>query len=193
MVDTRTEQPVGSGIRSPHKKRWVVVAAIIVVIVLAAAGAMWWFTQKKSVDEKGNSGTHIAASKICSDELISEANAPLANSDQVALGAVVDKITPLKDFDRDPNCLYVTLQYALASGNATQSNDYYNKLSRVYDSVTGYSHAFTVNLAPLSSLKQSVDFIVQNSKDTEAAAKQGDESTAAGSDAADKFHQEHKQ
>lgn len=164
-----------------------------VVAVLIVLGVMWWFMQKKSANEKTNSGTHIAASKVCSDELIGEANAPLVNSDQVGLGAVVDKITPLKDFDRDPNCLYITLQYALASGNATQSSDYYNKLSRVYDSVTGYSHAFTVNLAPLSSLRQSVDFIVQNSKDNEAAAKQGDESTAAGSDAADKFYQEHKQ
>lgn len=165
----------------------------VIVAVFVAGAAAWWLMQKKSTDEQTNAGGHIAASKICSDELIGEANAPLANSDQVALGAVVDKITPLKNFDHDPNCLYITLQYSLASGNAAQSSDYYNKLARVYDSVTGYSHAFTVNLASLSSLKESVDFIVQNSKDNAAAAKQGDESTAAGSDAADKFYKEHKQ
>jgi flagellar basal body-associated protein FliL len=191
MVEVHTEQPVGSGATPSHKTRWIVVAAVVLVIV--ASAVVWWLMQKKSADENpANSGVHIAASKICSDELIGEANAPLANSDQVALGAVVDKVTALKNFDHDPNCLYIALQYSLASGNATQSSDYYNKLSRVYDSVTGYSRVFTVNLAPLSSLKQSVDFIVQNSKDTEAAAKQGDESTAAGSDAADKFQQEHK-
>jgi hypothetical protein len=160
-------------------------------MVVAGVAAWLLITKHDAANDTVTSAQKMTPSQVCSSDIIGKANAPLAASDQTALAPVVDEITALKDFDHDPNCVYIVLQYSLASGNATQSSDYLNKLNRVYDPVTGYSHAFSVNIIPISSLQESVDFLVQNAKDSQTPAKQDDESTAAGSQAADEFHEAH--
>jgi hypothetical protein len=99
----------------------------------------------------------------------------------------VDKVSALKDYDRDPNCLYIVLQYSIAAGDAVASSKYMSEFDQVYDPVAGFSDAFTASVMPATALRKNVAFLVQNAKQD-----QDNDSTAKGSDAADNFHQEHK-
>jgi hypothetical protein len=135
----------------------------------------------------------VQAKTICSDDIIREASGPIGSSDQEALGAVVDKITALADYDRDPNCLYIALQFSIAAGDAVTSSTYLSKLEQVYNSAVGFSGAFTVNLVSIAALRENVAFIAQNAKDNATASESVDKTTAEGSEAADKYQQEHKQ
>lgn len=194
-VDNK-EQPISSGENISHKKKQIVLIGALLLGVIIIILIVVWLMNNKGVQNSTTSSTStvqvLQAESVCPANIINEANVPIANSDQVALGAVVDKITMLKDYDHDPNCLYITLQYALAGGNATQSTDYMDKLKQVFDPAIGYSSAFTVTLVPLSTLSTSVNFLVQNAKDGAANASGLDKSAAAGSTAADKFHEGQK-
>jgi hypothetical protein len=186
------QQPIDTYMKVSHKKRLLLIGGIIIAIVVIGT-LSWWLLQKaNTANDKGGSSDKVAVSHVCTSEIIKEASASLAATDQVALSPVVTKISSLKDFDRDPNCLYVVLQYDLVSGNTTASSDVMSKLDRVYDPVVGFSNAFTVTTIPVNDLRKNVAFLVQNAKQDKENAKLGDESTAAGSDAADKFQQEHK-
>jgi len=170
-----------------------VLVASILFVVLGVSLILFWFINRSSpsTQSSGQSSTVsqvLKAESVCSGELISEANAPITNSDQVSLGVVVNKITALKDYDHDPNCLYIVLQYALASGNATQSSNYMAKLQQLYDPAIGYNKAFTINMMSLATLNQSVSFLVQNAKSSAANSAQLDGSTGSGSETADKMN-----
>jgi hypothetical protein len=184
------QQPIDSYMKVSHKKRSLLVSGAIIAVVVISMSA-WWLFQKTNTVGPKSAGT-VAISHVCTPEIIKDASVSLAATDQVALAPVVDKISALKDFDHDPNCLYVVLQYDLVSGNAMASSDAMSKLDRVYNPVVGFSNAFTVTTIPVSDLRKNVAFLVQNAKQDKENAKLGDESTAAGSDAADKFQQEHK-
>jgi hypothetical protein len=193
LDDNPQPQSSNSGVKSSHKKRWILVGGVLAILILVGVASWWLLHRANTVNEANPSlSQKVAVAHVCSPELVAEANAPLAASDQTALGIVVDKVTALKDYDRDPNCLYIVLQYSLAAGDATASSKYMSDFDRVYDPVVGFSDAFTGSVIPATALRKSVAFLVQNAKQDEASAKLGDDSTAAGSDAADKFQQEHK-
>lgn len=188
---TPTLQPIGSGSKVSHKKRYIVIAAIV-FIVLVGVGFIVWLLISKSVPQAVTAvpvtTQTMKALDVCSIGIIQEANTPLNSQDQVALGKVVDEVAALKNFDRDPNCLYITLQYAIASGNATTSSGYMTKLNLVYNSAVGFSAAFTGGATPLATLQKNVDFLNQNAQQNQGDAKQQDTVTAQGSEAADKLH-----
>lgn len=165
--------------------------AAVLILMGVAIWAMF-YRPDASDNNKDDSG-NVAASSICSKSVITEANVPLANSDQVALTPVVDKIKKLKGFDTDPNCLYVVLQYDLATGDAAASRNDLNKYEKVYDPVVGLSDAFTVSIIPLEALRENVAFLEQSAKDGEQNEQLNDKSAVDGSEAADKFYREHKQ
>lgn len=179
-------------------KKWWLIAAIIVFIGLSVGGVFLWRNLFHAISSSsGTTSTTsptqqlAAASSVCSAALISQANAPLAASDQNALGQVVDKITVLKNFDLDPNCLYIVLVFNIAAGNSTMSQNYMNKFSLVYDPAIGLSSAFTVPLISLDTLKSDVAFLMQNQ--SAASQKQDATNLSDGSNTADKYVQEHKQ
>ena len=192
------KQPIGSGSGPSHKKRWIVIGVVAIILVSVSGYFLFKALSPVSintVDQTDGSSTSqkIQAKAVCSDDIIREASGSISTSSQEALGAIVDKITALQDYDRDPNCLYIALQFSLAAGDATASTTYLGKLEQVYNSAVGFSGAFTVNLVSMATLRENVAFIVQNAKDTAAASESGDKTTAEGSEAADKYQQEHKQ
>lgn len=196
MVDN-VKQPIGSGSGPSHKKRWIVIGVAVFVLLGLSGYFLFKALSPSSIGTTNKNGSQAAqkvqAKAVCSDDIIREASGPIGASDQETLGAVVDKITALKDYDLDPNCLYITLQYSIAAGDATTSSAYLGKLEQVYNSAVGFSGAFTVKLASIATLRENVAFITQNAKDNTASSDAGNKTTADGSQAADKFQEEHKQ
>lgn len=187
-------QAIGSGPEKTHKKRLVIILTLLFLIIIVAGGFFVWIVTRKSapstsLTNTGSTTQAVIPKVVCSTGIIQESGAPITNSDQVALGAIVNQIVALKDYDHDPNCLYIALQYALASGDSTSSINYLNKLERVYDPAIGFSSAFSVPLVSLSTLQSDVNFVVQNAKSTAESSSQLDSSTVQGSNSADKFQQ----
>lgn len=174
-----------------YKKRYIIIAAVVTIILISASVIVWLIMQNNSAQDQSTSTQKVTVANVCSDDLIREANEPLASQDQVALGAVIDKIISIDGYDRDPNCLYITLQYSIAAGDAAASSNYFAKLERVFNSAVGYSNAFTVALTPLATLRQNVAFLKQSTAQDATNSDQENESTASGSEEADKYHKEH--
>lgn len=167
------------------------------MLLVIGAIVLWiqvFYSNKDLKSSSTNTTTpvKIAAQSVCSTDIISQANAPLANSDQFGLGQVVSTITGLKNYDHDPNCLYIVLVYTIATGDPTASQSYLNKYTQVYDPDIGLSKAFTAQLIPLDTLKGDVAFLIQNAQSA-TTQKKDSSNLATGSDAADKFYQGQKQ
>jgi hypothetical protein len=181
-------QPVKPKART---KRWVLASVAVIFLVGVACAGWWLFQRKQAADEASKSPSSSAISHVCGSSLIREANAPLANSDQVALSAV-DTIKGLKNYTHDPNCLYIVLQYDLAAGDAAASRSDLDAYTRLYDPVVGLSDAFDVSIISVDELRQNVAFLEKNDKSQAADEQLNDKSTAAGSEAADNYHKEHQ-
>ncbi len=192
------KQPMGSGSGSSHKQRWIVIGVVAAILIAVSGYFLFKALSPVSIETRDGSDDSsttqkVQAKAVCSDDIIREASGPIGASNQEALGGVVDKITVLQDYERDPNCLYIALQFSLAAGDATASTTYLSKLEQVYNSAVGFSGAFTVNLVSIATLRENVAFITQNAKDAAAISESADKTTAEGSEAADKYQQEHKQ
>jgi hypothetical protein len=79
---------------------------------------------------------------ICSSDsnksILIEASKYLNPIQSSKLFDVAQRITKLKNFNKDPNCDYIMLSYNLGY-NYTNANYYYNQLNKYYSSKTGYS------------------------------------------------------
>lgn len=188
-------QPIGSGSGPSHKKRWVIVGVMAAILLIVGGFFLVRALIPPTIDaEKSSSslGEKVTAKTVCSEDIIKEASIVIANTNQASLSDIADKITALGDYDRDPNCLYILLQFSVAAGDATASNNYLAKLEKVYNSAVGFSKAFTVPLVSMLTIRENVAFVTKNAKESAAQTESENKTTADGSEAADKFQRENQ-
>ena len=174
------------------KQKIVIIAALVAVGVVTIIFFVWIISLRQSSGEVSKTNVPaetVVAKKVCSRAIIREASGPLDNLDQLALAPIAEKIKTEKDFDKDPNCLYIVLQYALGQSNASLSQDYYNKLEKVYNPAAGFSNAFTTATVSLKTMKTSIDVLQANAKAQQSNMPKisADQATQA-----DKKYQENK-
>ena len=177
----------------------LIIGGVLLIALIIGAVVLWIqvFYSNNALKSSTASTTSSASAKVtptgvCGTDIISQANTPLANSDQFALGQVVGTIEGLKNYNRDPNCLYIVLVYTIATGDPVASQNYLNEYTQVYDPAIGLSPSFTVSIQPLDTLKSDVAFLVQNKQGATTQTKDNS-NISSGSDAADKFYQGQKQ
>lgn len=178
--------------------KWLLVIGGILFALLVIGAIVLWIrvyysdNALKTASTTTTAPAKVTAASVCGTSIIEQANTPIANSDQFALGQVVGTIAGLKNYTHDPNCLYIALVYSIATGDATASQTYLNEYTQVYDPAIGLSSSFTVPIMPLTTLKNDVAFLVQNAQNT-ASQQKDNSAVSSGSDAADKFYQGQKQ
>lgn len=102
----------------------------------------------------------IATTTGCSEQILTTASVVMEPSKQKDLLPVVSQIKQLPQFDQDPNCLYVVINYYLSISDGANARSYFDKFQKVYTPETVLS---PVLLSPTSirpkDLQANVEFL----------------------------------
>lgn len=141
---------VGSKSNRSGRGKWLLLGGLVIVVLAATAVYVSLNRNKVTGDEK------LAASSVCNDDINKQA-ATYMNGDTSAVQyrQIVDSIKQKKDYDRDPNCLYIVISYNLDKNLSTGNDRYMSRLEKVYDPGKGFSPAFG-NTLSLQGLRERV-------------------------------------
>ncbi|MBI2798139.1 hypothetical protein HYX70_02425 [Candidatus Saccharibacteria bacterium] len=138
--------------KSTNKKFLIVVIVLILLVLLTALGGWYWYTQNK------NQASGQGCSSTASKSLLQQAISDIGNGQ--GLKPLADKITQLKNFQNDPNCVYILVAYYSQNNDAANTQKYAQIL-----------HSFPSNKQPsdllvkstndkLQALKSNIDFLI---------------------------------
>lgn len=169
------------------KRMWFFIACAVAVLIIGGLTlGMLLRPEKKSTD---NNRTNGPITETCSEDINKQADTAITNTDQVALAAVVDIVKQQEGYDRDPNCLYIVLQYQLATGDAKSSRTTLDRLKAYAGNTFRFSRAFTTGIS-IQSLEQNVHFLSESDKNEQQLLEGEDQTLKNGSNEADKFQKE---
>ncbi|MBC7708029.1 hypothetical protein H7Y63_02295 [Polaromonas sp.] len=133
---------------------------ILLLIVGAVAAILYMKAQESYVADSGIK----ARVGICSVEVIKDASGALNKNDLTALSQLESQITKTKNYELDPNCLFILTRSAAATGDEAAAQRYLEALNKVYDPKIGYSTNFTIQTYDPSTLKKIVTFVTEREK-----------------------------
>jgi hypothetical protein len=128
------------------KKRRPIVLSGLAIFVLIVAGSVAGYQQ-------------YANRPVCSDELLQQAAAFYNPSQTLKLKTIVNKVTSLKRYERDPNCLNIVVTYYINVGDSTNAHTYLDKLQKVYNPKKGFSQYLDGKVRTIDTLRQNVDYL----------------------------------
>ena len=106
------------------------VGAVVLLILATSVYAIRVLTAKKRPIAKG---------PVCSSTVLKQASKVLDYAHLSELKKISDTVTQLKDYETDPNCLYIVADYYLTAGDLVQGKAYMDKLNKVYNPKVGIS------------------------------------------------------
>jgi hypothetical protein len=139
--------------RGPVKKdRKNIVIFVIVIILICILGLVLTLAFNKFKPK------YIATkcSDTASGGILSEASNNL--NSEAALKPIVDKITALTDYQKDPNCLFIMSAYYINKNDYTNAQKYLNQLDSS-KAETLVSTQLTANGNTIESLKKRAQFM----------------------------------
>lgn len=94
---------------------------------------------------------------ICSDQVIKESLPYLKSGAKnlEKLKPIVEKIKALNNFENDPNCMFIVLNYSINSGNSINSRA---ELSKLENNKTDFITAFGPSAKNIDQLRTEVEF-----------------------------------
>lgn len=141
----------------------IIVVILIFILVGASAAAIYGHYRKQSASKY---------KVVCSDQVLKKSSELLAASKIQDLKTVVQGIQSTKDYDQDPNCLYVTTVYFISSSDAQNAKQSLEKLETVYDEKKGYNKNLGSNIQTVDSLKQAVSYLQKAAEQFQENTKQ---------------------
>jgi hypothetical protein len=91
--------------------------------------------------------------------IYSRASTFLNPSAQTSLQPVADSISTMKNYQKDPSCLYVLTINYLNKGDAANTSKYYVLLSKVYNPKKGLVKSLGNKLVPYQTLTYQVEYL----------------------------------
>lgn len=137
-----------------QRKKPIIIVLVLVVIVGGFSYAM--LTGKLS-----SLGCKLRYNKTCA---LNEGAKLLDVSKTQELAKVVDKMKKLDDYQADADLLYMATVYYINVGDVQNATKSYEQLSKVYKPNIGYSEKLGTRTVLLSDMKQSIDFMNNQSK-----------------------------
>ena len=122
---TRTKPKNSLSGASKHSKLIVIVAASALIVVVV--GVLAYRSSHKTTTTNKTS-----AKTVVSNATLQEAGLIIDGQDQPKLKAIVDKIQSTKDFEQDPNALYILTTYYTFASDTENARKYFDKLSAMY-------------------------------------------------------------
>jgi len=135
----------------PHGPATIVLAAVIAMVVIAAGLFIY---VRENAKYKASTGKTAA---VCTADTIKAATPYLSAGKRTQLKPIADKVKSTKNYDHDPNCLLITLTYAIYTSDAKNSQEEMAKLKKVYDPKDGFSTDFGPSRPSMESLQRAVD------------------------------------
>jgi hypothetical protein len=101
--------------------------------------------------------THPAPA--CSDAFLKNAGMHFDGPHRSQLIKDVAEIQSKKDYAKDPNCLYVVMEYNIHSSDSAKATKTYAQLEKAYNPAKGFSHSLGPNLKTMADFKASTSFL----------------------------------
>jgi hypothetical protein len=95
----------------------------------------------------------------CSDSFLKSAGMHFDGPHRPQLIKDVAQIQLKKDYTKDPNCLYVVMEYNIHSSDSAKATKTYALLQKAYDPSKGFSHSLGPNRKTMADFKASVKFL----------------------------------
>ena len=133
----------------------------LLVVALVAVG----LGVSLKISNARNQAQLDCSKKTCRD-ILTQANTAITNRNTEQEKAVVKKITSIKNYNRQPNYMYVLTQYYIDLGDYNKAKDSLQKLSAVYHDGDYVPEISSVVLPP-STLELSVNTIKLNNDQVE--------------------------
>lgn len=147
----------------PGKGSRKVILMVIVVAILALMG-LGGYSALKSGYFKSSSGCSKNFTKQCA---LTEAKDLLSPDKSSQLGEVVSKIQKIKNYQQDPDLLYIVTLYHLNNGDAKNAQLYFEMLEKVYDPKVGYDPAISESALSIADLKLFIKFVTSQKAEVE--------------------------
>lgn len=126
LSDSRIGRLIGG-----NKVIAIVVAVALLALVAAAAFIIILLNSRNTQDVTTSASTAISKSNVCGSQLLTRASVEIHAKNSLNLQSIVEEIDKLDNYQRDPNCLYVKLQYNFINNISTGNSDLIAKLSAV--------------------------------------------------------------
>lgn len=131
----------------------------------------------------------VTPNKVCSDSLIKEADKVISGGTADSMGKLASEVKSIKNYDSDPNCLFIVISESIAQGNSNDSKQYFDKLAPLVRSQGSFSELFTKTTPKLDSIDESISVLESNDAQLEQQLKAFDEGMKS-LDEIDRMHSE---
>jgi hypothetical protein len=127
-LQTKATETKPKNFLSGVSKRPKFIAIVVACLLLAAVvGVLAYKSSNKSTTTN-----KTTVKVVVSNTTLQEAGLIIDGQDQPKLKAIVDKIQSNKDFEQDPNALYILTTYYTFASDTENARKYFDKLSAMY-------------------------------------------------------------
>jgi hypothetical protein len=154
-----------------NNKGIALVVAVALLALVAAATLIIMLNSRNTQDATTGATTAISKTSVCSSQLLTRASVEIHANNSLNLGSIVEEIDKLDNYQRDPNCLYVKLQYNFINNISAGNSDLITKLS----AVGADNYSFGTELGPYI---MTMDDIAKRAKDLQTINDQYQKSQA---------------
>ena len=130
----------------------IIVLAVIALLIVTGAAAWYLYAVNHKTASAGCSSTG-------SGGVLQQAITSISNAG--SLKPVADKITQLRDYQKDPNCLYILAGYYSQTGDATNTQKYMQLMRGLPSNQQPSALLVNSNDKNLQALKAQIDFRLQ--------------------------------
>lgn len=146
------------------KKKLIVVIGGLVLLVIV-------FGLTVTVLKRSNKPAGSVA--VCSDELLNQAAPLLEEKKYKELEPIARQIEGLKNYDKDPNCLFVVTTYYINVTDAKNARLNYDKLMLIYTPETQLQPAIAAKVRSPYTMRSSIEFLEEQQRKFEEGKIQG--------------------
>ncbi len=140
------------------KRRLLAVGLVLIFVLVSILSAVYFVA--KPFDKK--------PSAICSEATLREASSALSPASLGQLKPIAEKVMSTKNYDKDPNCMYIVLTYHTNNDQPAIARSDLEKLRKMYDPTQGFSSYLGPNPKDLTALEADINFRETTLKETEA-------------------------
>ena len=128
-----------------RKRKFWLYSLVLIIIV---SGIIFYF-----VWHSRQSSTVAVCTTRSNSIILQQAGEAIIASNVAGQQQAVEKIQKLPNYQKDPNCLYVVVNYYISKGDTQNSSQYFAKLQSVYNPKQGFSKIFVIpkSIATLQS------------------------------------------
>ncbi|HSW37408.1 MAG TPA: hypothetical protein VLG37_03515 [Candidatus Saccharimonadales bacterium] len=133
--------------------------AVLVAVALVAAG-FWLYAHNR---QQNRAVSNNACSSKAAGDLLRQAFDAVDSSKVAELTAIAQKVQKLPDYQHDPKCLFVLVNYYINTGDYPNAKSYLDRLNKAYAADPTLAN-YSLGGKKIKDLRQDVDFMAQQAE-----------------------------